>query len=115
MMEMIKTQTAVMSLNPISQPACEVIQFMRNFTEAVHDGNIEEIETYYADEMESFNLPLNADWSDDTLVVDDHLATYTCKIQEGSHSDLKLTFVLDKSEGYWQIIHGEIKDCSHKH
>ena len=108
MLEMSRTQ--IQNVNPchMSQPSYEVLQFMRNFYEAVHEGNPEEISSYYADEMEPFNFPLNAEWTDETLLVEDHLATFSCTLQACANTEIRLTCVLDKSEGYWQIIHGEI-------
>ena len=115
MLEIIRTQSRALEINQVSQPACEVSQFMKNFFEATHEGNPEEISTYYADEMEPFSFPFNADWIDETLLVDDHLATFSCILRTSDSDEQRLTCVLDKSEGYWQIIHGEIRNESRRH
>ncbi len=115
MLEIIKTQNQSVDLNQISEQAYEVSQFMKNFSEAVHSGNEEEISSYYADDMEPFNFPLNADWMDETILVDDHLATFSCSLRSSGDSLKQLCCVLDKSEGYWQIIHGEFENENCRH
>lgn len=115
MLEIIKTESQAMNLNTLSQPAYEVHQFMENFFEAVHEGSSQEIETYYADEMESFKVPRNAKWTDRTLIADDHLATFSCSLTFNIKTALRLSCVLDKSEGYWQIIHGKVESAEHCH
>jgi hypothetical protein len=120
MLEVIKTHNQAGGFNRMSHQAYEVSQFMKNFSEAVHEGNTEEIATYYADDMEPFEFPLNAEWIDETIFVDDHLATFSCCLRSADGASgttmPQLTCVLDKSEGYWQIIHGEIQksdNCNH--
>lgn len=115
MLEVIKSQTQNLGFHHSSQQACEVNQFMQNFYEAVRENNAEEISTYYSDEMESFDFPLKADWRDETIVVDDHLATFSCTLRTSDNGEQKLKCVLDKSEGYWQIIFGEIKNSNSSH
>jgi hypothetical protein len=109
MLEFIKSQNPTPTgFYHISQAGCEVTQFMRNFFEAVQGGNYEEISTYYSDEMINFNFPLSAKVNDESIVVDDHLATFRCSFSAPEYEGQELKFVLDKSEGYWQIIHGEL-------
>lgn len=115
MLEMIKTQDLAQQLNQISQPGCEVSRFMKNFSQAAHEGNPEEIASYFADDMEAFEFPLDAEWTDETILVDDHVATFSCSLRQGANVEQRLTCVLDKSEGYWQIIHGEVCNENHKH
>jgi hypothetical protein len=108
MLEIIKSESRTTGFNRVSQPACEVSQFMKNFFEALSEGNVDEVNTYFSDEMEPINIPLTADFVDQTLVVDDHIAAFSCCLLNGANSSEKLTCVLDKSEGYWQIIHAAI-------
>lgn len=115
MLEVIRTQTQAMPLFPISQPACEVSRFMKNFFEAAHGGNAEEVATYFSDEMEALDFPLYANWSNETLSVDDQLATFSCTLTTEESPQFKLNCVLDKSEGYWQIIHGEVQSNNSRH
>ena len=115
MLEIVRTQTQSLPQIHISQPACEASQFMKNFFEAARGGNLEEVATYFSDEMEALEFPLNANWSDERLMVEDQLATFSCSLSDGVNPDLRLKCVLDKSEGYWQIIHGEVVNNNLSH
>ena len=115
MLEVIRNRNENLGFHHFSQQACEVSQFMKNFSEAVQEKNQEEASTYYADEMEPIPFPLDAQWIDETIVVDDHLATFSCALSPRETTAQRLTCVLDKSEGYWQIIFGEIKDNTSNH
>lgn len=114
MIEAINTETYASIANPVSQPGCEVSHFMKNFFEATQSGNAEETSTFYADDMEPFSFPLNAERTNENLLVDDHLATFSCSLLKGA-TTLRMTCVLDKSAGYWQIIHGDIRNGEHDH
>lgn len=116
MLEVINPlKSKMIDSNSGSLSAREVSQFMKNFFEALKSGNTEEVETYYADEMNPISLPSNTQWHDKTILVDDHLATFACALESDRHSRRNLLFVLDKSEGFWQIIHGEIQTHFHSH
>ena len=115
MLEIIKTESQAMNPDTISHPAYEVYQFMENFFEAVHKGSSPEIETYFSDEIEPFKVPRNAKWTDRTLIADDNLATFSCALKFNIQTALRMTCVLDKSEGHWQIIHGKIESTEHSH
>ena len=112
MLEVIRSKNQSIGANQFSQQACEVSQFMKNFFDAVREGNQEEVSTYYADDMEELNFPLRAIISDELFLVDDHLATFGGTLYTAVGARLQLTCVLDKSEGYGQIIHGEIQNDS---
>lgn len=121
MMEVIKSETQMNStLNNTklsSTPVFEATQFMKNFIEALQNGNSEEIASYYADEADYIALapPANVEWTDESLFVEDHIATFKCCLRAGAEGEQSFTCVLDKSEGYWQIIHCEIKDTVSYH
>jgi hemerythrin-like domain-containing protein len=115
MLEMIRTENQTSGINQISQPACEVSQFIKNFSDAVHEGNSEEISSYFSDEMKPVEFSQNAQWTDETILIDDHVATFSCTLQSRARSEQRLTCVLDKSEGYWQIIHAEVRDDNRNH
>ena len=115
MLEVISSQNQLTDTNQVSQQACEVTQFMKNFFAAAGDKNLEEVATYYSDDMEPLDFPLNASVSDELILVDDHLATFGATLYTAASAKLQITCVLDKSEGYWQIIHGEIHNDSFNH
>lgn len=108
MIEMIGLQNEEIKNRAASPASCEVSHFIKNFHEAVMGKNSIEIATYFSDEMESFYFPLDAIWTAENIVVGDHLATFNCTLKLETNVNLRMTCVLDKSEGYWQIIHGEL-------
>ena len=115
MLEIIRPETQAMNSNTISQTAYEVNQFMENYFESIHDGSLEEIATYYTDDIEPFKVPRNAKQTDKVLIADEHLATFSCALRSNVKTALRLTCVLDKSEGYWQIIHGKVESAESTH
>ncbi len=115
MLEVSGSQNQATRTNQVSQQVCEVSQFMKNFFGAASDGNFEEVATYYSDDMKPFNFPLNARVSDELILVDDHLATFGATLHTAASAKLQIICMLDKSEGYWQIIHGEIYNDSLNH
>lgn len=112
MIEILRRQNEAVNPNHVSQPSQEVSRFMENYFDAVHSGNIEEVNTYYANTMEPMVLPMYLEHTDQAIVVDDYLATYSCNIKG---TRMHLTYILDKSEGYWQIIQGEIQGANTHH
>ncbi len=115
MLEIIRSENQSIDANRVSQQGCEVSQFMKNFFDAVREGNQDEVSTYYVDDTKELNFPLHAIISDELILVDDHLATFGGTLYTAVGAQLRLTCVLDKSEGYWQIIHGEIQNDSLSH
>ncbi len=110
MLEVIRVQSQAANLDQISHPAYEVSQFMKNFSEAVHAGNPVEAYTYYADEAKPLNISADAKWINETILVDDQIAAFSCFLQTSASTVQQLNCVLDKSEGYWQILHGKIQN-----
>ncbi len=110
MLDIIRTQNRSKNFNRITQHGCEVKKFMKNFFDAVAESSQEEIETYYADEMTPLNFPMHVRCSNETIIADDHIATYSCSIRQTENTDELFVCVLDKSEGYWQIISGQIQN-----
>lgn len=115
MLEVISSQNQLTDTNQVSLQACEVTRFMKNFFAAASDENLEEVVTYYSDDMEPLNFPLNVSVSDELILIDGHLATFGATLYTATSAKLQIVCVLDKSEGYWQIIHGEIYNDSLNH
>ncbi len=110
MLETIRVQNQSGNMDQKSNPAFEVSQFMKNFSEAVHTGNPKEIFTYYADEARPLNISTDAKWIDETILVDEQIAAFSCFLQTSESTVQQLSCVLDKSEGYWQILHGKVQN-----
>lgn len=81
MLEIIRVQNQVVSLDQMSHPAYEVSQFMKNFSEAVHAGNSAEAYIYYANEAKPLNISPDAKWIDETILVDNQIAAFSCFLQ----------------------------------
>ncbi len=124
----------------LGDPEFEVKQFMKNYAQAVRDGNLEEILSFYSDDIEAFecppplafhgigeysqnwkshftsefNFPVTYDFVGEKIFANGRLATFTSLLHvrgtskkngEDIESWLRLTCVLEKSQGYWQIVH----------
>lgn len=124
----------------LGDPEFEVRQFMKNYAEAVRGGNMEEILSYYSDDIEAFecppplafhgiseysqnwkshfasefNFPVTYEFVGEKILASPELATFSSLLHirgtskkngEEIESWLRLTCVLEKSKGYWQIAH----------
>jgi len=124
----------------LGDPKFEVRQFMKNYAQAVRDGNLEEILSFFSDDIEAFEcppplafhgireysrswkshfasdftFPIRYDFVGQKIVAIGTLATFTSllrvrgtsrKNKEEIETWLRFTCVLDKSQGYWQIVH----------
>jgi ketosteroid isomerase-like protein len=123
--------------------ANEIHQFMANYAEAVRNGNIEEILTYYSDDVEAFDcpppliyhgireyedtwkhyyssefeFPVMYEFIDEKIFVNGPLASFYCLVHmKGTFKEskketaawLRLTCILEKTKGYWQIVHDHV-------
>ncbi|MGZ5280066.1 MAG: YybH family protein [Pseudobdellovibrionaceae bacterium] len=124
----------------LGDPNFEVRQFMKNYAQAVRDGNLEEILSFFSDDIEAFEcppplafhgireysqnweshfasefrFPVTYDFVGEKIFADGKIATFTSllhvrgvsrKNNQEIETWLRLTCVLDKSQGYWQIVH----------
>ncbi len=112
----------------LGDPKYEVQQFMKNYAEAVRGGNLEEILSYYSDDIEAFdcpkihyasefNFPVVYQFVGQKVFADKKLATFSSLVcitgtakqtDEEIESWFRLTCVLEKSQGYWQIAHDHL-------
>lgn len=106
----------------------EISQFMKNFAQALCGGNPEEISTYYADGAQIADLPslmpiidvndvsqanFNPLFLNQKISAEERFGVYSALIclrglEARDYSDNGgwhlLTCVLDKTEGYWEIV-----------
>lgn len=135
-----KTERMERRKGQLGDPEYEVRQFMKNYAQAVREGNLDEILSFFADDVEAFecppplafhgireygknwqshyvsdiNFPTTYDFVDERVFASETLASFSTllhvrgvskKTGEDIESWYRLTCVLEKSHGYWQIVH----------
>jgi ketosteroid isomerase-like protein len=112
----------------LGDPEFEVHHFMKNYAGAVRGGNLEEILSYYSDDIEAFacpkihyatefSFPVGYQFIAEKIFADGKLATFSALVCISGKSKrtfqpleswYRLTCVLEKSQGYWQIAHDHL-------
>jgi ketosteroid isomerase-like protein len=122
--QMNQTPAAEFKKGRLGDPEFEVHQFMKNYAGAVRGGNLEEILSYYSDDIEAFDcpkihyaseysFPVSYQFIAEKIFANGKLATFSALVCVTGKSKrtlrpleswYRLTCVLEKSQGYWQIV-----------